>query len=151
MLLYLTFTMAKVKIKLLSYFFPNSHGWWMNIYWCKSIYLSIYLSICLSVCLWVIPCIPDGTFRKIRSIIVNYMFIVTRPHRKNLPQNASWKLIIWSRMEKKHFFSPTIVKKRRFMENTDHWSRYNWYKMWMHYIGKFVTMFIHYTFVFFLW
>ena len=26
MLLYLTFTMAKVKIKLLSYFFPNSHG-----------------------------------------------------------------------------------------------------------------------------
>ena len=25
--LYLTFTSAKVKIKLPSYFFPNSHGW----------------------------------------------------------------------------------------------------------------------------
>ena len=37
----------------------------------------------------------------IRPIIANYSFIVTRPHGKNLHQNAAWKLIIWSRMEKK--------------------------------------------------
>ena len=45
----------------------------------------------------------------VRPIIVNYSFIVTRLHRKNLPQNATWKLIIWSRTKKKVFF-PTIVK-----------------------------------------
>ena len=37
-------------------------------------------------------------------IIVNYLFIVTYPHRKNVPQNAAWKLIIWSRTEKKISF-----------------------------------------------
>ena len=37
-----------------------------------------------------------------RPIIVNYSFIATRPHRKNLPQNAAWKLIIWLQMEKKN-------------------------------------------------
>ena len=30
--------------------------------------------------------LPDG---KVRPIIVNYSFIVTRPHCKNVPQNAS--------------------------------------------------------------
>ena len=40
----------------------------------------------------ILPCIMNGTTR---LIIVNYQFIVTRPHRKNLPQNATWKLIIW--------------------------------------------------------
>ena len=47
----------------------------------------------------------------IRPTIVNYLFIVTCPHRKNLPQNAAWKLIIWSWMEKKHF-----CKKQKFQE-----------------------------------
>ena len=37
-----------------------------------------------------------------RPIIVNYSFIATRPHRKNLPQNVVWKLIIWLHMEKKN-------------------------------------------------
>ena len=49
-----------------------------------------------------------------RPIIVNYSFIVTHPHRKNLPQNAAWKLIIWSRMEKKIFSN--YCKKYRFQE-----------------------------------
>ena len=57
-----------------------------------------------------------------RPIIVNYSFIVTRMHYKNLPQNAAWRLIIWSRMEKKNFF-PNYCKKHRFQEYTDHWSR----------------------------
>ena len=47
---------------------------------------------------------------EIRPIIVNYSFIVTLPQCKNLPQNAAWKLNIWSRMEKKNFFPPIIVK-----------------------------------------
>ena len=46
----------------------------------------------------------------VRPIIVNYSFIVTRPHRKNLPQNAAWKLIIWSRMEKKSSFFQLLYK-----------------------------------------
>ena len=38
----------------------------------------------------------------IREIIVNYSFMVTRRHRKNLPQNVAWKLIIWLKMEKEN-------------------------------------------------
>ena len=47
---------------------------------------------------------------KVRPIIVNYSFIVTCPHHKTLPQNATWKLIIRSRMEKKNFFSINCKK-----------------------------------------
>ena len=59
------------------------------------------------------------------------MFIVTRLHHKNLPQNAAWKMINWSQMEKKFFFS-NHCKKHRFQEYTDHWSRYQWYKIVLH-------------------
>ena len=54
-------------------------------------------------------------------IIVNYSFIVTRPHRKNLPQNAAWKLIIWSRMEKKSSFFQLLYKTqvRRIQNKTN--------------------------------
>ena len=31
----------------------------------------------------------------VKPIIVNSLFIFTRPHHKNLPKNAAWKLIIW--------------------------------------------------------
>ena len=57
----------------------------------------------------------------IRPIIVNYSFIVTRPHRKNLPQNAAWKLIIWSRMEKKSSFFQLLYKTqvRRIQNKTN--------------------------------
>ena len=36
-----------------------------------------------------------------RPIIANNLFIVTRPHCKNLPQNAAWKFTIWLQMRKK--------------------------------------------------
>ena len=48
--------------------------------------LNISLNFCARLdfnIIWFVKCM------KIRPIIVNYLFIVTHPHRKNLPQNAA--------------------------------------------------------------
>ena len=48
--------------------------------------LNISLNFCARLdfnVIWFVKCM------KIRPIIVNYLFIVTHPHRKNLPQNAA--------------------------------------------------------------
>ena len=64
---YLTLTTAKVKIKLPSYFFPNSHGWDRKFHFEKvSNKLHCYLSVKLTECF---PAKPSGSSGKLMRLL----------------------------------------------------------------------------------